>query len=149
MQRRAILDDLHRIIALLFEDDLGQTRENYSDDLDHAYIDAFYKIDADPNQYLTVVELAGKIVGTCHLTLIPSLTYKGASRLQIEAVRVAKDHRRQGIGEWMVKKSIEYGESQGALIVQLTTNKEREKAYRFYKCLGFEHTHAGMKYFIK
>lgn len=66
--RKATIDDLGKIVELLLEDELGQTREHLDIELDQHYIDAFHKIDTDPNQYLLVVILGSKIVGTCHLT---------------------------------------------------------------------------------
>jgi ribosomal protein S18 acetylase RimI-like enzyme len=146
--RKATLDDLAAIVRLLIEDDLGKTRESAEADPDKRYIDAFHNIDRDPNQYLMVVEAGPEIVGTCHLALLPSLTFMGRTRLQIEAVRVAEKHRGRKIGEWMMKAAIAYGQAQGASIVQLTTNKARTDAKRFYERLGFEATHEGMKLYL-
>lgn len=143
--RKASLNDLRTIITLLLEDDLGQTREHLDGDIDQRYVDAFQQIDTDSNQYLMVVELGEKIVGTCHLTLMPSLTFFGSVRLQIEAVRVSEKYRNQGIGQFMMTSAIDYGKSRGATIIQLTTNKQRSKAMEFYERLGFEATHEGMK----
>jgi len=96
-----------------------------------------------------VVELNSKIVGTCHLTIIPSLTFLGSTRMLIEAVRVSENYRGQKIGQWMIKSSINYGKSKGASIIQLTTNKKRIDAKRFYEHLGFEATHEEMKLYLK
>lgn len=147
-QRKATVSDLGSIINLLLEDGLGQAREHASRNLDQCYVDAFNRIDADSNQYLMVVQQGADIVGTCHLSLMPSLTFKGQTRLQIEAVRVLEKLRAQGIGEWMVQAAIDYGKSRGASIVQLTTNKKRSEAKKFYERLGFEATHEGMKLYL-
>ncbi|MCC8415853.1 MAG: GNAT family N-acetyltransferase [Rickettsia endosymbiont of Gnoriste bilineata] len=106
--RKAKIEDLPRIIELLLEDGLGQTRESKSTELDKCYIKAFHKIDSDPNQYLMVVEKISEIIGTCHLTIMPSLTFIGSTRMQIEAVRVAEKHRGQKIGQWMFAQTILY-----------------------------------------
>ncbi len=148
IQRKATINDLKCIVNLLLEDELAQTREPISDELDQRYIDAFLKIDADPNQYIMLVELGNQIVGTCHLTIIPSLTFIGSTRLQIEAVRVSKNYRGQHIGEWMMKAAIEYGHSLGISIIQLTTNKKRIRAKTFYERVGFKPTHEGMKLYL-
>jgi ribosomal protein S18 acetylase RimI-like enzyme len=95
-----------------------------------------------------VVLAENKIIGTCHLTILPSLTYQGSTRLQIEAVRVARSYRGQKIGEWMMKQAFDYARESGARIVQLTTNKERIQAKRFYEKLGFKASHEGMKCFL-
>lgn len=147
-QHKATLHDLRLIIDLLLEDELGQTRENNRDDLDQKYINAFDKIDADPNQYLMVIKNDNEVVGTCHLTLMPSLTFMGSTRMQIEAVRIAEKYRGQKIGEWMMEAAIQYAKSKDVMIVQLTTNKKRNRAKNFYEKLGFEATHEGMKLYI-
>ena len=143
--RQATLKDLPTLVELLTDDELGQTREQSSPTLDQRYIDAFHRIEKDANSYLMVVLIDTEIVGTCHLTLMPSLTFIGSTRLQIEAVRVAKAHQRKGIGEWMIKSAIAYGKTHSASIFQLTTNKKRIEAKQFYEHLGFEATHEGMK----
>jgi len=143
--RKATVNDIRAIVCLLSEDELGQTRERLEPELDQRYMDAFHQINTDPNQYLMVVESSAEIVGTCHLTLIPSLTFVGSTRLQIEAVRVSEKYRDKNIGEWMINAAIEYAKSHGASIIQLTTNKKRTRAKKFYEKLGFEATHEGMK----
>lgn len=148
-QSKATIHDLKAIIDLLLEDELGQTRENASNNLDQKYINAFHKIDTDPNQYLMVVKNKSEVVGTCHLTLMPSLTFMGSTRMQIEAVRVAEKYRGQKIGEWMMAEAINYTKSNGASIIQLTTNKKRSRAKNFYEKLGFEATHEGMKLYLR
>ena len=79
---------------------------------------------------------------------MPSLSFQGSIRLNIEAVRVASEYRSKGIGAWMIAQAIEYGRKHGASFIQLSTNKKREKAKRFYESLGFEATHEGMKLFL-
>ena len=80
---------------------------------------------------------------------MPSLTFTGSTRLQIEAVRVLANHRGQKIGEWMVREAFKFAALNGASIIQLTTNKERARAVQFYERMGFQATHAGMKYYVK
>jgi GNAT superfamily N-acetyltransferase len=147
--RKATISDLSAIINMLLEDDLGKTRESKNLELEQCYIDAFHKINNDLNQYLMVVESCEEIVGTCHLTIMPSLTFAGSTRLQIEAVRVAEKHRGQKIGEWMINATISYAKSKGASILQLTTNKQRNRAKTFYERIGFEASHEGMKLYLK
>ena len=148
--RQATLNDLKAIIGLLLEEDeLGQKKEQIGQELDDAYIKAFLKIDSDPNHYLMVVKSNSEIVGTCHLTFIPSLTFIGSTRMQIEAVRVSEKYRGNRIGEWMLRVAINHATSEGASIIQLTTNSKRVKAKKFYEKVGFEATHEGMKLFIK
>lgn len=146
--RKATINDLQSIVNLLIEDELGQMREKSLATLDQRYIEAFHKIDSDPNQYLMLVESETEMVGTCHLTIMPSLTFIGSTRLQIEAVRVAEKYRGQKIGQWMMDAAIMYGKSKGASIIQLTTNKKRASAREFYETLGFQASHEGMKMYL-
>ncbi len=148
--RKAVIGELPAIISLLKEDELGQGREQLENGLDKRYIDAFHRIDVDPNQYLMVVlNTTLELVGTCHLTIMPSLTFMGSTRMQIEAVRVSEKHRGQKIEEWMMNQAFDFAKSHGVLIIQLTTNKRRTKAKQFYERLGFKASHEGMKYYVK
>jgi ribosomal protein S18 acetylase RimI-like enzyme len=147
--RRAKQDDLKAIVSLLADDKLGRSREQASDEVAQNYLDAFVKIDSDPNQYLMVLENDFEVIGTCHLTLMPSLTFSGSTRLQIEAVRVNANIRGQNLGQQMIELAINWGKERGATIIQLTTNKERPDALRFYEKLGFKATHEGMKLYLE
>ena len=151
--RQATFKDLSKIIELYVkEDELAMKRESLSEVLDKRYADAFQKINADPSHYLMIVEaqedISDKkaIVDTCHLIMLPYLTFIGSTRLLIEAVRVDVSYRGKGIGKWMMKAAIDYGKLCGATIFELTTHKKRERAKQFYERLGFQATHEGMKY---
>lgn len=143
--RRATHLDVPAIVALLADDILGATREGDLLNCSKRYDEAFTEIDADGNQYLCVVEDDGNIVGTLQLTFIPGLARNGAKRGQIEAVRIAAERRGQKLGEEMFDWAFEKCRSQGCSIVQLTTDKSRPDAHRFYDRLGFEPTHIGYK----
>lgn len=129
---------------MLANDPLGALRE----DLQHLerYEQAYQIISKDPNQELMVVENdVGEIVGTFHLTFIQYLTHQGSIRVQIESVRVREDHRGKGIGEKMFQWAINRAKEKGARVVQLTSDKKRPDAIRFYEKLGFTASHEGMK----
>lgn len=147
--RKATIADLPQIINLLSEDELGKDREMQSTSLDQRYMDAFALIDQDPNQYLMVVEKDDQLIATCHLTLMPSLTFIGQTRMQIEAVRVSEKLRGMKIGEWMINQAIQYAKSKDVKIIQLTTNIQRPRAKTFYEKLGFKATHVGMKLYLE
>ena len=146
--RKARSADLQAIVNLLSDDILGKSREDISNKLNTNYIKDFNAIDSDPNQYLMVVILQQEIIGTCHLTMLPSLTFQGSLRMQIEAVRVSNKYRGLNAGKFMIKKALEYAKNQGVKIVQLTTDKKRDRIIKFYNSLGFKHTHIGMKMFL-
>ncbi len=148
IERKAQIEDLPEIIFLLVDDELGRKRESNSKEVGKSYLEAFHKINNDPNQYLMVICNEGKIVGTCHCTLMPSLTFKGSTRMQIEAVRVCSTVRGKSVGSKMIELAVKWGRSHGATIFQLTTNKERKEAIKFYEKFGFKATHEGMKIYI-
>ncbi len=143
--RRATRDDVPRIVEMLADDAIGATREAFGDPLPKSYWDAFAAIDADPHQLLMVAELSGAVVGTLQLTIIPYLTHQGSSRALIEAVRISGSQRGAGLGRVMLTWAIEEARRRGCQIVQLTTDKRRPDAHRFYESLGFVASHEGMK----
>lgn len=139
-------NDLNCIVKLLIDDDLGQSREELNESTYELYLKAFHLISKDQNQALMVVKNKNNtIIATCHLTVMPGLSYKGTTRLNIEAVRVNKEFRGMKIGEWMFQKIFEFGKERDAKIFQLTTNKKRTRAKQFYERLGFVASHEGMK----
>jgi len=143
--RKADEADLLRIIEMLAADEFGKTRERTDEKSLEIYAAAFAKISADKNHFLAVVELDKKIVGTCHLTIIPSIVIMASTRMNIEAVRVAEEYSNQGIGSWMMNQVIEFAKQHDVKILQLTTNKARKRAHKFYENLGFVASHEGMK----
>lgn len=143
--RKARSEDLPAIVGLLAADGLGKGREDAGLPLDQAYTGAFEALDSDPNQFLVVALDGEMIVGTMQLTFIAGISRKGAWRGQIEAVRVAASHRGGGLGQQMFEFAIEEARSRGCSLVQLTTDKTREDAHRFYDRLGFVASHIGYK----
>jgi len=141
--RRAGPDDLPQIVALLAADQLGVHREA-ADDL-APYRAAFDAIAADPAHLLVVGVTAGRVVATMQLTFLPGLARRGAWRAQIEAVRVHADVRSRGLGGQMIGWAVEEARRRGCSLVQLTTDKRRTDAHRFYERLGFVASHEGMK----
>lgn len=143
--RRAERADLEAIVDLLADDALGAGREDAARPLDGRYLAAFDAISADPNQFLAVVETEGRIVGTLQLSFLPGLSRLGMTRGQIEAVRIAADRRGSGLGEAMFAWAIAECRKRGCALVQLTTDKSRPDAHRFYDRLGFVASHEGYK----
>ena len=141
--------DLPSIVRMLADDDLGRQRERYEDPLPEAYYSAFEQIENDPNHELIVAERNGEVIGTLHLMFLPSISFQGSLRAQVESVRVDKQFQSQGIGGAMMQWSMQRAKQRGAHVVQLTTHKTRLDAHRFYERLGFKGTHLGMKLSLK
>lgn len=167
--RRAVESDLPMLIALLHDDVLGAQREGAGADLEAAGADleaegaepkspvstedfepyrrAFELIGADANQLLVAIEEepSGVVVGTLQLSLLPSLSRRGSTRLQIEAVRVGRQARGIGLGTAVFEWAHECGRRFGASLAQLTTDRSRHDAQRFYSRLGYTASHEGLK----
>ncbi|HQR20465.1 MAG TPA: GNAT family N-acetyltransferase [Burkholderiaceae bacterium] len=142
--RRAQRADLPRLLELLADDALGKNREGVGSD-DPAYSRAFDTIDRDPNQQLLVAELDGRVVGMLQVTFFPGLSRRGAWRANIEAVRVDSSLRGRGIGTWLMNRAIEVARKRGCRLAQLTSDRRRTEAHRFYDRLGFRDSHVGYK----
>lgn len=143
--RTARRDDLDAIVAMLADDDISRTRSGHVAHVTPAITAAFDEIERDPNNELIVGEQDGAIVASFQLTYIPGLSRGGMRRAQIESVRVRGDLRGHGIGEQLMAAAIDRARQRGCAVMQLTTDLRRDAAHRFYRRLGFEASHAGMK----
>ena len=143
--RDARREDVPAIVAMLADDALGVTREVMTEPLPASYYAAFDALARDPNNRLLIAEINGEIVGTLQITFIHGLSRQGAKRALLEAVRVASLHRGKGFGEQIVREAVEMARREGCAMVQLTTDKSRKDAHRFYERLGFVASHEGMK----
>jgi len=152
--RRAERRDLAAILDLLADDEIARARSAVglaangtpaAGTRRDAVIAAFEAIDADPRNELVVADEGGEVVGTCQLTFIPGLSRGGTERMTIEAVRVRADRRGRGVGRRMMAYAIARGRDRGCGLAQLTTDKRRVDAHRFYEALGFVASHEGMK----
>ncbi|MEM7422525.1 MAG: GNAT family N-acetyltransferase [Pseudomonadota bacterium] len=140
--REAIREDVSAIVALLADDGIGRGRERIGD---ATYLQAFDRMSAQPQNVYMVVEEDGEILACLQYTVIHGMSRAGASRAQIESVRVASSYRGLGIGERLLEAAIDRARSDDCALVQLTTDKTRDRAERFYNRLGFQTTHHGMK----
>ena len=143
--RLAVRHDLERVVELLANDSLGSTRETFNLPLASSYSIAFDAIVADRNNELVVAEQTGVVVGVLQLAFIPYLTYQGSWRALIEGVRVASEARSAGVGRALFTWAIDRARERGCRMVQLTSDKSRPDAIRFYESLGFKASHEGMK----
>jgi len=140
--REAVAADVTAIAVLLSDDGLGRGREAPGDP---AYASAFEAMSGQPGNVYLVAEDAGELVGCLQFTLIHGLSRTGASRAQIEGVRVRADMRGRRIGEALFEAAFVRAREQGCALVQLTTDRARGDALRFYERLGYQASHWGMK----
>jgi ribosomal protein S18 acetylase RimI-like enzyme len=146
--RRATRADLSAIVDLLADDVIGARRESAprpGAEPAPEYVRAFDAIDANPDELLLVACLGDEVVGTLQLTLLHHLSHRGATRAHIESVRVASGVRGRGVGHQLVTWALARARERGARLAQLSTDKTRLDAHRFYESLGFGATHEGMK----
>jgi ribosomal protein S18 acetylase RimI-like enzyme len=143
--RQAVLDDLPYIVDMLSDDPLGARRERFEVPLPDSYFAAFEAIDTNPLNELIVATNEGTVVGVLQLTFIPNISSQGGWRALIEGVRVSADYRNQGIGRKLFEYAINRAKEKGCHMVQLTMDKQRTEAHRFYQSLGFQASHEGFK----
>ena len=143
--REAENEDIPILVQMLFDDELGAKREDISLPINKNYVNTFRSIKQDPNNELTVVESGSEVVGMLQLTFIPYLTHIGSWRCLIEGVRIHSRYRGHGLGRELITWAINRAKEKQCSIVQLTSDKRRLDALRFYETLGFEATHEGLK----
>jgi GNAT superfamily N-acetyltransferase len=146
--RKAVEADLPFIVKLLTEDAVRVTDDKPDEPFHPRYVTALRELDADPNQMMMLAVLDGETVGTIQLTFIAGIASLGMKRCLVEAVHIAPSHRSKGLGSQMIQWAIERGRERGCGMVQLTSNKKRLDAHRFYERLGFLKSHEGFKYYL-
>jgi len=146
--RKAVAADLPFIVKLLTEDAVRVTDDRPDEPFHPRYVTALRELEADPNQMMMVAMLDGETVGTVQLTFIPGIAGLGTKRCLVEAVHIAPAHRSKGLGSEMIQWAIAQARKRGCGMVQLTSNKKRFDAHRFYERLGFTKSHEGFKYYL-
>ncbi|MCJ1680286.1 GNAT family N-acetyltransferase [Streptomyces sp. APSN-46.1] len=137
--RTATRHDLPALLALLA--DAGEERAEVGE----AHERAFAAIEADArNEMLVLVEDA-VVLGCLQLTYIPGLGQGGRERALVEAVRVRADRRGHGLGAELMRLAVDRARERGCGRIQLTSDKQRSDAHRFYERLGFARSHEGFK----
>lgn len=143
--RNATIQDLDKIVYFLSDDELGKKRERYKQPLPDSYIKAFKSINSDPNNELIVACYHDEIVGVQQIPFTPFITHQGGWRATIEGVRIASSELGKGVGSMLIRWAIQRAKERGCHMVQLTTDKKRPEALRFYESLGFKASHEGVK----
>ncbi|MBT4989904.1 MAG: GNAT family N-acetyltransferase [Rickettsiales bacterium] len=143
--RKASKEDVPDIVRIISDNPIGALREDFQENIPNSYYVAFDRIDQDINQLLVVAEIKSNIVGTLQISFISNMSVKGAYRALIEGMHVDSKYRGEGVGTFMMEWAINKARQKGCNIAQLTSNKERIDAHRFYSRLGFVATHEGFK----
>lgn len=146
--RDARPEDIPTLLALSDAGAVGNAVPDPSTYADPRYRAAFEAIAANPHHRLVALEQVGEIIGTLQLSYLPGLPRFGMWRGIIENVHIRADRRGNGLGSIMIKWAIEQCREAGCGVVQLTSNKQRLDAHRFYRTLGFEQSHEGFKLFL-
>lgn len=147
--RKAEKNDIEAILQIMLEDMIGEKEDYDGNKIHENYIKAFETINRNDWQYLAVAVQNSKVIGTFQLSFIPNIIYTGALICLVEAVLVSSEYRGKGIGSYMMKWAIDTAKEKGCRLVELTSNKLRNDAHRFYKQLGFIATHEGFKLDLK
>ncbi|CAM4519067.1 GNAT family N-acetyltransferase [Paenibacillus typhae] len=143
--KTATVNHLPAIVHLLADDEFGATRESYKHPLPKEYVEAFEKIEQQIGNSIIVALDNNKVIGCLQLTIIPGISRLGSIRAQIEGVRIDRGYRGKGIGESLLRYALDEAKTMGCKMIQLTTDKKRKDAHRFYERLGFVASHDGMK----
>lgn len=143
--RRGTAADLPAVVVMLADDALGAARERAETPLPSSYTEAFAAMERQGGNTLLIGEIDGEIVACLQLIILPGISMQGATRAQIEGVRVASTHRGRRIGEALVREAMAHAQAAGCTMMQLSSNVSRTDARRFYERLGFVASHIGMK----
>ena len=88
------------------------------------------------NHVLLVGELKGRLVGLVHVYARPALDKPPEAVVQ--ALVVASDGRRGGIGKAMMASAESWAHARGFHSVALASHIARDGAHAFYKALGYQ-----------
>ncbi|MGW6705126.1 N-acetyltransferase family protein [Streptomyces sp. NPDC054956] len=147
--RTATRQDLPAVLALLAQDEDAAApaapAAPEAAEVGEAHERAFAAIEADARNEMLVLEEDGTVLGCLQLTYIPGLGQGGRDRALVEAVRIRADRRGGGLGARLMELAAERARARGCGLMQLTSNKRRGDAHRFYERLGFARSHEGFK----
>lgn len=146
--RPAIAADVPRIAALIAMGNASKPMDAAGAEAEGrlpVYAEAFGRIAASNVNHLFVAEQVGKVIGTYQLSVLPGIAERGRTRGKIESVHVDPGLRGSGIGAMMMRHAIETARSLGVGLLELSSNKARKDAHRFYERLGFSRSHEGFK----
>jgi len=147
--RAATEEDVPRILELYEElvittSEAEQNRNPSLDDSRRVYA----QIRAMPGYELLVAEEEGEVVGSVVLLIVPNLSHRASPWAVVENLIVTQQQHRQGIGRQLMKDAIARARGAGCYEIQLSSNKTRDEAHRFYESLGFEASAHGFRLYF-
>lgn len=143
--RAARPDDAPDVAAILAG---GSIRANEDPGDPAPYRAAIEDIAARPPGAVLVAEIGGRVVGVCQLIIFRHLQERGGLCAEIESMHVAEGHRSAGIGAVLLSAAVARSRAAGCYRVQLTSDKSRGDAHRFYLRHGFVASHEGFKLYL-
>lgn len=146
--REATAADVPRIAALIAMGNAAKpmtAEEAEAEGRLPVYAEAFARVAASEANHLFVAEKDGRVVGTYQLTVLPGIAERGRTRGKIESVHVDPTLRGTGVGAEMMRHALDRARQAGIGLIELSSNKSRTDAHRFYERLGFAKSHEGFK----
>jgi predicted N-acetyltransferase YhbS len=147
--RAATEEDIPRILELYEELVITSSEVEQERNLSlKEYIKVYEQIKAMPGHELLVAEDEGEVVGSVVLITVPNLSHNASPWAIIENVIVTQKHRRQGVGKQLMEYAIAHAQEAGCYVIELSSNKTRHEAHRFYESLGFEASAHGFRLYF-
>ena len=135
--------DVPRLVELLQHGALGEGKEDVSDAA--AYSEALAEIQRTPGCAVLVAEVDGEVVGVCQVIVFRHFQQRGGRCAEVESMHVHPGHRGSGVGARLLAGAVEVARDAGCYRVQLTSDRRRTGAHRFYERQGFVPSHLGFK----
>ncbi len=102
-------------------------------------LEAIWKsIENRPDIHYFVLEVDGRVVSSCNLTVVPNLTRGARPFAVIENVVTHPDYRRRGLATALLRHALEIAWSSGCYKVMLMTGRKDPATLRFYEQAGFK-----------
>ena len=143
--RDATVEDVERVVQLL----VGGSLRGGEDPSDLSpYEAALREMSGSSSSAVLVAEVDGRVVGMCQLFWFRHIQERGGLSAEIESMHVDESMRGRGIGTVLLDAAVSRAAQLGCYRVQLTSNRSRVDAHRFYERNGFEPSHIGFKRYL-
>ena len=103
----------------------------------------FKNINSNPNHYVYVAILNGRVIGSTTMICEPKFIHDGGNVAHIEDVVVSKEHQGKGIGEMLMNSLLELAKNNNCYKTILDCSDDVKP---FYEKIGFKRCSNGMRY---